>query len=127
MSYEDIYNKLNDIKIEEYVWIIYIGIIMFSFYSNSLEKKYYLFNDLDSKKKYRMTLIIIFSVLLIVYFYFLIDSYDNVKNLKITDNLEKKKLTFYSFIASLLIFLSGLIFLYIAYFDQDLDVEIAFN
>ena len=127
MSYEDIYNKLNDIKIEEYVWIIYIGIIIFSFYSNSLEKKYYLFNDLDSKKKYRMTLIIIFSVLLIVYFYFLIDSYDNVKNLKITDNLEKKKLTFYSFIASLLIFLSGLIFLYIAYFDQDLDVEIAFN
>ena len=39
----------------------------------------------------------------------------------------KKYFTYLSFIGSLLILISGLIFLYIAYNDQELDAEIAFN
>ena len=33
-------NRLNDIKIENYIWIIYIGIIVLSWYANSKEKFY---------------------------------------------------------------------------------------
>lgn len=127
MNYNEINNKLYELKIEELVWIIYIGIIIFSFYSNSLEKNYILYNDNESKNKYRSSLIIIFSILVIIYYYFLKDSYNSYKNLKITDSKEKQILTFLSFVASLLIFISGIIFLFIAYKDESLDVEIAFN
>ena len=125
MNYSSINDKLKEIKAEEFIWIIYIGIIILSFYSNKLEKNYLLNNDIDSKNKYRNTLILIFSILFFVYLYFLKDSYDSLKKCKNID--EKYKLNLLSFIASLLIFISGCIFLYIVYTDENLDVEIAFN
>ena len=91
------YDKLNDINIENYIWVIYIVIIFMSWYSNSLEKKYFLYGDYNCKKEYR------------------------------SDSINKIKLTGLSAIGSLLIVISGLIFLYIAYMDNDIDVEIAFN
>ena len=127
MNYEELNNKLKQLKTEDFIWLIYIGIIILSWYSNSLERKYFICNDLKSREKYRKTLIIIFSILIVVYFYFLKDSYKDFKNLKACDSPKKQKLIFLSFIASLLIFISGLIFLYIAYKDESLDVELAFN
>ena len=127
MNYNDVKEKLNDINIENHIWIIYIIIILASWYSNKLEKDYFLYNDIKSKNKYRDIIIKIFSILLIVYLYFFKSSLNDVNNLKPTDNLEKRKLTELSAIGSLLIVISGLIFLYIAYTDQDIDVEIAFN
>ena len=119
--------KLKQIKIEDFIWVIYIGIIALSYYSNFLERKYYVFNDLESKDKYRNIIILIFSILLIVYFYFLYDSYKSVKDLKSFDSEKKKRLVYLSFLASLLIFISCSIFLYIAFTDTDLNVELAFN
>ena len=87
----DIEEKLRQIRIEDYIWVIYIGIIALSYYSNYLEKKYYVSSDLYSKDKYRNIIILIFSILLIVYFYFLYDSYKSVKDLKsILDDLKLK-------------------------------------
>ena len=127
MNYDELNSKLKQLKIENFIWVIYIGIIFLSWYSNSLEKKYYLFNDLCSKDKYRKIMIFIFSILVVVYFYFLKDSYNDFKNLSNKDSSKKQNLIFLSFVASLLIFISGLIFLYIAYKDQELNVELAFN
>lgn len=121
----DVNNRLKEIKIENYIWIIYIGIIILSYYSNSLEEDYLINNNLISKEKYRTIMIIIFSILVIVYFYFLQDSYDSIKNIHNID--ESNYLYYLSFIASLMIFISGLIFLYIIIRDKDLNVELAFN
>ena len=123
----DIEEKLRQIRIEDYIWVIYIGIIALSYYSNYLEKKYYVSGDLFSKDKYRNIIILIFSILLIVYFYFLYDSYKSVSDLNNYDSEKKKRLVYLSFLASLLIFISGSIFLYIAFTDTDLNVELAFN
>ena len=123
----EIEERLKQLKIEDFIWLIYIGIIFLSWYSNSLEKKYFVCNDLESKEKYRNIIILIFSILIIVYLYFLKDSYDSLKELKPNDSDKKKNLTYLSFIGSLLIAISGFIFLYIALEDQDLNVELAFN
>ena len=125
MSYEDTLNRLNEIKIEDYIWIIYLGIIILSYYSNSLEKDYLINNNTISKEKYRAIMILIFSVLVIIYYYFLKDSYESIKNIQNID--ETNYLYYLSYIASVLVFISGLIFLYIAYKDEELNVEIAFN
>lgn len=127
MTNEELNDKLKELEIEDFIWFVYIGIIILSWYSNSLERKYYVYNDLKSKEEYRSIIILIFSILLIVYIYFLYDSYKSVKALKDTDSEKKKELVKLSFIGSLLIAISGVIFLYIAIEDEDLNVELAFN
>lgn len=127
MNTEQLNEKLKELKIEDFIWFVYIGIIILSWYSNSLERKYFIFNDQISKEKYRKIIIIIFSILVIVYFYFLSDSYKSLKSLNQFDSKKKQDLVYLSFIASLLIAISGLIFLYIALEDEDLNVELAFN
>lgn len=127
MSCDDLNKKLKELKIEDYIWVVYIGIIILSWYSNNLERKYFVHNDLISKEKYRKVLVLIFSILLVVYIYFLKSSVDDIKNIKPYDSYEKKKLVYLSFVGSLLIAISGFIYLYIAYVDKSIDVEIAFN
>lgn len=122
----EIKERLKDIKIENFIWLIYIGIIILSYYSNELEKDYFLNNNINSKEKYRNIIIIIFSILLIVYFYFFLDSYNDLKNLN-NYSKEKQNKIILSFIGSLLILISGIIFLFLAYTDENLDVELAFN
>ena len=119
--------KLKKIKIENYVWVIYIGIIILSWYANYKEKNYLLYNDQQSKREYRNLLILIFSFLIVVYFYFTKEGYEDIKNLNIYDSLRKRKLTYASFVGSVLILISGFIFLTIAILDEDIETEIAFN
>jgi len=127
MNLNDINDKLKEISNEDIIWVIYIGVIFLSFYSNSLERKYYINNDKIAKEKYQKILIFIFAILFIVYIYFLKSSIDSIKKLKPSDNPKKKNLVYLSFIAALFITISGLIYLYVAITDDNLDVELAFN
>lgn len=127
MSNEKLNERLKTIKTEDFIWIIYIGIILASWYSNALERKYLLTNDKNSKEKYRTIMLIIFSILVICYLYFLNDSYKDLKDITESTPSKIKELTYLSFIGSLLVAISGVIFLYIIIQDQDLNVEIAFN
>ena len=120
-------DRLKDIKIENYIWIIYIGIIILSWYANSKERNYILYNNHASKKQYQKLMILIFTVLLFVYYYFTKASYDDIKELNEYDTDKKVILTYASFIGSLLILISGIIFLIIAITDNEIDTEIAFN
>ena len=119
---DDISSKLKQLDIEDYIWVIYIGIIILSWYSNALERNYFLYNDLDSKSQYREIIKLIFFVLVI-----LVSSFNDVINLGCDASDKKKELVYLSFLGSLLIFISGVIFLYIAIVDEDIDVELAFN
>ena len=71
MNKEEIEERLKQINIEDYIWLIYIGIIFFSWYSNYLERDSLINNNKHSKSKYRTIIISIFSVLVVVYYYFL--------------------------------------------------------
>ena len=123
----DVLNRLKEIKIENYIWIIYLGIIFLSYYSNSLECDYLINNNYISKDKYKNIMTFIFTTLVLIYLYFLIDSYGSIKNIDINNMNETDRLSLLSFIGSLLVFISGIIFLYIAINDKDINVELAFN
>lgn len=124
---DDRLKKLNDIKVENFIWVIYIGIILLSWYANDKERKYLLYNDQRSKKEYQNLLILIFTILVFVYYYFAKDSYDSLQNINEDDSAKKKGLLFASFIGSVLILISGIIFLYILIVDDEIETEIAFN
>lgn len=120
-------DRLNDIKVEDEVWLLYLVIIGVSFISNEYEKKYFLYNDQKAKETYRALTIIIFVVAVGVYYYFYNDSYENLQALTADDSKKKQDLTKLNYLASTLILVAGLIFLYIAIVDTDLEVEVAFN
>ena len=119
--------RLKDIKTENLIWVVYIGIIILSWYANSKEKHFVLYNDEKSKKEYQNLMILIFSVLVIAYYYFAKDSLKDYQKLTPFDSKKKKNLTTASLIASIFILVSGLILLGIAITDEDIDIEIAFN
>jgi uncharacterized membrane protein len=120
-------DKLDDITFENYIWIIYIGIIILSWYANSKEKKFILYNDDKSRQEYQNLMILIFTILLIIYYYFTKGSYEDIKKLKSFDTEKKKILTYMSFTGSLLVLISGMLFLIIAIMDENIETEIAFN
>lgn len=124
---EDKFDRLRDIKIENYIWIIYIVIIILSYYSNYKEKMYILYQDNKDKEEYRRILIFIFSILVIVYYYFTKESYSDYKEMENSSDERKMVLTFISFLGSLLVLISGILFLSIAILDENIDVEIAFS
>ena len=49
--------RLKQIKTENYVWVIYIFLIILCFISNYYEKDYFITNNQISKEKYRNILI----------------------------------------------------------------------
>lgn len=124
---KDKLDKLNDIKIENFIWIIYIIIIILSYYANKIETNYILYNNPKDKENYRKLLLTIFTTLTIIYLYFTYESYKDIKELKITDTKKKKNLTHLSALASTLILISGIIYLIIILEDENIDLEIAFN
>ena len=127
MSSEELNKKLKQLSTEDFIWLIYIVIIILSWYSNTFERKYFIYNDRQSKEKYRKLTMLIFTILIIVYTYFLKDSYEEIKSLKPYDSERKKTLTYLSFLGSLLIAISGAIFLVISILDESIEIEIAFN
>ena len=125
MSEKD--ERLKDIKTENLIWVVYIGIIILSWYANSKEKQFVLYKDDKSRKEYQNLMILIFSILVIAYYYFAKDSLKDYQKLTPFDSKKKKNLTTASLIASIFILVSGLILLGIAITDEDIDIEIAFN
>ena len=69
--------RLKDIKTENLIWVIYIGIIILSWYANSKEKHFILYEDNKSKKEYQKLMILIFTILVIAYYYFAKDSLED--------------------------------------------------
>lgn len=118
---------IRQIEDENFIWVIYLVIIGVSFLSNKYELDYYKNGNEASKERYRTLNIFIFSVVFIVYLYFLKGNYEVVKNLNCYDTKSKIKFNELNFLASILIAVAGAILLYIAIFDKDLETEIAFN
>ncbi len=117
--------RLKQISTENKIWVIYLLIIGLSYYSNYFEKNYFLYHNNYDKETYRKITILIFSIAVIIYIYFFVDSYNDV--LENYNNLKKKTYSELSLLGSTLILISGIIFLYIALADKDIDVELAFN
>ena len=122
----NISKRLKQINIENNIWLIYIIIIGLSFYSNKLEKDYFINHNINSKETYRQINTIIFIVLIFVYSYFEKDAIESFFN-NINKTSKQKEYDTLILIASTAILISGFIFLYIILDDKNLNSEIAFN
>lgn len=127
LNMNDVEKRIKQIDNENIIWIIYFFLIGLCIYGNKYEKKYFYTNDENAKNIYRKITIIIFVIAIAIYIYFFIDSYSDVMDSKNKNNQKSKNLNKLNLLGSTLILISGIIFLYIAIVDTNLDTEIAFN
>lgn len=118
---------LKTIQIENYIWLLYLVLIGLSFYSNFEEVKYFKYDDFKAKEKYRKTNIVIFSIALLVYIYFFYDNYETVVKRDIDTTSSKMFFDDLNLLASTLFLIAGIILLFIAVNDVNIETEIAFN
>ena len=122
----NISKRLKQINIENNIWLIYIIIIGLSFYSNKLEKDYFINHNINSKETYREINTIIFIVLILVYSYFEKDAIESFFN-NINKTNKQKEYDTLILIAINAILISRFILLYIILNNKNLYTEIAFN
>ncbi len=111
--------RYKKIAVENIIFYIYFIIIALSLYDNYLEVIYLQNKTEANKQNYRQLLILIFLITTIIYIYFAYDSYKDLAT--------NQKYSRLAFIGSLLVVISGLIFLYIASTDEYIETEISFN
>ena len=118
---------LKEIETENFIWIIYLFLIGLSFLANKFEKDYYINGNITDKEKYRIINIFIFTVVLIIYIYFFKGNIDTVNKLNCGDSYDKIFFNKLNLFSTSLIVIAGIIFLYIAINDKNLETEISFN
>ncbi|HCY44907.1 MAG TPA: hypothetical protein DHU33_05725 [Firmicutes bacterium] len=121
----NINKDLEKIKLEDYIWYIYLFIVAFNLYSNYLEKQYITTGDTQARDKFRLINNIVLSVILVIYLIFLYAAFKDITDLKHNDSAMKKRLTTLAVIAALLFVIAGAITLYVSLKKPALDDEIA--
>jgi len=116
--------RIKETKIEDFIFYIYYIIITLSLYANKIEREYLVTKNENTRETYRTILFIIFGTATLVYLYYTISG---IKDLNSSKNEETKRLNELALLASSLVLISGIIYLYIIYQDKNINVELAFN
>jgi len=119
--------RLKEINIENIVFLILIIIIIMGYYANNREVDYFINKNELSKKEYYYIMMFIFLIVVIISGYYSYQSYIDVLNQKYKEFSKEKQYTNLNFIANTLALISGLIYLYIAITDTNIDAEISLS
>lgn len=117
--------KLNRLKNEDFIWIIYFFVAIAALYSNSEERKYYMSKSIDAKRKVKTVNITILTIAFFIYLYFVLLSTDDLKDFK--NNLDNPKYAeaMARLIASILFLIGGAIYVVLEIVSNEPD-EVGF-
>ena len=121
---DNLKKRLKEIEVEDMVLGIFIVIIILAYTANKIEKNYFIKGLEIDKKKYYYLSIFIFSIVVFINIYFFKISYEDVTTITddIPDNV--KEYAYLTLLASILSLIAGIIILYIAISDTEIDAEI---
>ncbi len=106
-------SKLTKLNKEDFIWLIYIFIAVFAIVSNYYERKYVISKNKYYKNIYKKINIILLSIGLLIYLYFVIINYEDIKN---------SKYGYLKEFASVMFLIGGALLLYIEY-NNSTDIE----
>ena len=115
--------KIKDIKIENFIWIIYFFIVIAALASNHFEEEYVKKHQLKDYQTFKKINITIFTIAFFIYLYFVYFNYKNISNLK--KNTSKKKVLYsqINLIAAILFLVGGTIYLFTESTSNDFEEE----
>ena len=117
--------RLSEIEIEDVVLGIFVVVIILSYIANQIEKNYFINRCELDKRRYYYIQIIVFLIVLIVNFYYVLNSYYDLSTVSFYDSYKRKKYAYLDFIAGLFALVAIFIVFYIAITDKDIDAEIS--
>ena len=115
-------DKLEEIRLENYIIIIYYVLLTIYLYANSIEVNYIKYNNEIDKERYKLLLYIVFGITAIIALYYTIDSFKDLRN---NDRDDIRRLKELSLLANILVLIAAVIILYIIYRDVDLNLEVS--
>ena len=121
----DFFRKLNLLKQEDIIWLIYFFIVTFAIISNKYERNYVIYNnpnDLNKTKKINTSILII---AFFIYLYFVIVTIENFDILKRNSSKKEVRVAFERLIANILFLVAGAFALYADYDNNTTGTDIA--
>lgn len=115
--------ELEELKIDDFIWVINLFIVIFALLSNYHEKKYILNNNKTDKDIYKTINIAILIVILLIYFYYVYKKQDALKNIKNTSSNKDVFIAQINYVASILILIATIIYLYTEIISNDINNE----
>lgn len=122
---DELREHLKKIRVENIVFAIFIILILLAYYANNKEVDYFFNKNETSKKEYYYLQIIIFLIVVIINLYYIVSNYNEVKELNDNVSYKRRKYAYLDLIASLASLVAGLILLYVAITDTEIEAEIS--
>lgn len=117
--------RIEEIDKENIILVIFLGIIILAYIANEIEKRYFRYGNDSDRKNYYYMQIIVFIIVVILNIYYVYNSYMVVSNLSPDMSENSKSYAYLDFVASVIALVAGLILLYIAITDTNLESEIS--
>ena len=107
----DIREKLQKLKIEDFIWIVYFFIAAAALYSNKDEREYLLYNNQKAYREKKNINITIFIIALIIYIYFVLNTVEDLS--RMPRNFQNPEFVnrYAQLVAALLFLVGGIIYL----------------
>lgn len=121
----ELFRKLQLLKEEDFIWLIYYFIITFALVANELERRYLLDNkepEINVAKKINSTILII---AFIIYLYFVVVTIQNFDILKKNGTRKEVRVAFERLIANIIFLVAGAIAIYADYDSNTIGTDIA--
>ncbi len=112
---------LKEVRIEDYIWYIYIFLAVFALISNYYEREYLKKHEKKDENIFRTINTEIFIITFIIYLYFLYINYKHVKRLDSNSSPKQILLANLGLISAILFLIGGGISLYISIVGEDED------
>jgi len=105
--------KLQRLNNEDMIWVVYLFIAIAAIISDKFERDFILNKNLIAHKKFRTINIVVLTIALFIYIYFVFTNYDDVTTLKKEATKKEVILSHASLIAALLFLVGGIITLFV--------------
>ena len=124
---DELKRKLQLIKNEDFIWIIYYFITTFALVSNKLEKDSLIYKDKRKKQSVNNINMTILIVAFLIYLYFVVVSYENFQFIKDNHNKKEVRLAMERLLLNILFLVVGAYAIYVSYDEvsSNSDVDIA--
>ncbi len=116
--------KLQRIKEENLIWVVYFFIIIAALLSNAYETYFLKTKDYHQQKIFKTLNITIFCVAFFIYLYFVVISYQNIQELKETSTKKEVLSAHIQLIASLLFLVAGGLSIWAEINKDDFDIGV---
>lgn len=122
---DKVLKTLQEIQIEDWIWIIYLFLSAFALVSNFFEKDYLLNRNKTSKKAFKTINIAVFIIVFFIYLYFVLLTYSRFKERQQQTTIKSMIVTNANFIAASLFLIGGILYLFTEIIsDDETDVDI---